>query len=204
MKKLEELGRFEETENRKIYIPNNTDLLYEIVVDHIGLLRPSKGRNKKGEMDNAIAYLITLRNMCNVSPTIIQQINREQSNIERFKAGRTAIQLSDLKESSDTTDAAEVVLALYGPNRDKLNTYRGYDVKKLGDHIRIVQVLKSRFGESDVEIATNFHGGVNEWKELPLPNEIYDYGKYVTPDYILKKDDEPDEVDNSNDFKLIV
>ena len=209
MQKLEKFGRFEETDNRKVYIPNNPDLLYEIVIDHVGLLRPSNGRNKKGEIDTTVAYLVTLRNMCNISPTLIQQINREQSNIERFKAGRTGIQLSDLKETGDTTDAAEVVIALYGPNRDKLNTYRGYDIKKLGDHIRMVQILKTRFGEADKEIAVNYHGGINIWTELPLPADIYDYDKYTTPNYILKnnkEDEEIKEVDSSskNNFKLIL
>ena len=208
MKKLEEFGRFEETESRKIYKPHNPDLLYEVVIDHVGLLRPSNGHNKKGEIDTTVAYLVTLRNMCGISPTLIQQINREQSNIERFKAGRTGIQLSDLKETGDTTDAAEVVIALYGPNRDKLNTYRGYDVKTLGDHIRMVQILKTRFGTADIEVAVNYHGDVNEWCELPLPNEIYDYEKYLTPDYIInnKEDEEEIEEDNSNDstFKLII
>jgi len=141
--------------------------------------------------------------MCGLSPTIIQQINREQSNIERFKAGRTGIQLSDLKETSDTTDAAEVVIALYGPNRDKLNTYRGYDIKKLGDHIRMIQILKSRFGESDIEIAVNFHGGINLWKELPLPSDIYDYDKYVTPDYIISKNEDKSK-EETNTFKLLI
>ena len=208
MKKLEEFGRFEETESRKIYKPHNPDLLYEVVIDHVGLLRPSNGHNKKGEIDTTVAYLVTLRNMCGISPTLIQQINREQSNIERFKAGRTGIQLSDLKETGDTTDAAEVVIALYGPNRDKLNTYRGYDVKTLGDHIRMVQILKTRFGTADIEVAVNYHGDVNEWCELPLPNDIYDYEKYLTPDYIInnKGDEEEIEEDNSNDstFKLII
>jgi hypothetical protein len=146
--------------------------------------------------------------MCNISPTLIQQINREQSNIERFKAGRTGIQLSDLKETGDTTDAAEVVIALYGPNRDKLNTYRGYDVKTLGDHIRMVQILKTRFGSADIEVGVNYHGDVNEWCELPLPNEIYDYEKYLTTNYIInnKEDEEEIEEDNSNDstFKLMI
>ena len=146
--------------------------------------------------------------MTGLSPTLIQQINREQSNIERFKAGRTGIQLSDLKETGDTTDAAEVVIALYGPNRDKLNTYRGYDIKKLGDHIRMVQILKTRFGEADKEIAVNFHGGINVWRELPLPNEIYDYDKYITPDYLLNNNEDEEEIkeDNStnNTFKLII
>lgn len=211
MQKLEQFGEFEETENRKIYKPYNPDLLYEVVIDHVGLLRPSNGRNKKGEIDMTVAYLVTLRNMCDLAVTLIQQINREQSNIERFKAGRTGIQLSDLKETGDTTDAAEVVAALYGPNRDKLNTYRGYDVKKLGDHIRMLQILKTRFGEADKEIALNFHGGINMWSELPLPGDIYDYDKYVTPDYLLNNDNEEttdEEIKEDNtekqQFKLII
>ena len=207
MQKLEKFGEFEETENRKIYKPHNPDLLYEVVIDHVGLLKPSNGHNKKGEMDTMVAYLVTLRNMCGISPVLIQQINRDQSNIERFKAGRTGIQISDMKETGDTTDAAEVIIALYGPNRDKLNTYRGYDIKKLGDHVRIIQILKTRFGSADIEIGVNYHGDVNEWHELPLPNEIYDYDKYLTPDYILEKgDEEKHEVDNSskNEFKLIL
>jgi hypothetical protein len=155
-----------------------------------------------------VAYLVTLRNMCDLAVTLIQQINREQSNTERFKAGRTRIQLSHLKETGATTDAAEVVAALYGPNRDKLNTYRGYDVKKLGDHIRMLQILKTRFGEADKEIALNFHGGINMWAELPLPGDIYDYDKYVTPDYLLNNEttDEKIKEDNTEkqQFKLII
>jgi predicted DNA-binding protein YlxM (UPF0122 family) len=207
MQKLEKFGTFEELENRKVYYPDNPDMLYEVVIDHAGLLKPSNGRSKKGEMDTATAYLVTLRNMCGISPTIIQQINREQSNIERFKAGRTGIQLSDLKETGDISDAAEVIIALYGPNRDKLNTYRGYDIKKLGDFIRIIQFLKTRFGSCDVEIAVNYQGKINVWAELPLPNDIYDYDKYVTPDYLLEKDvDKKEIVDNSEkqQFKLII
>ncbi len=207
MQKLEKFGTFEELENRKVYYPDNPDMLYEVVIDHAGLLKPSNGRNKKGEMDTATAYLVTLRNMCGLSPTIIQQINREQSNIERFKAGRTGIQLSDLKETGDISDAAEVIIALYGPNRDKLNTYRGYDIKKLGDFIRIIQFLKTRFGSCDVEVAVNYQGKINIWAELPLPNDIYDYNKYITPDYLInKKDDEEEQVDSpsKNEFKLIL
>lgn len=37
MQKLEQFGEFEETENRKIYKPKNPDLLYEVVIDHVGL-----------------------------------------------------------------------------------------------------------------------------------------------------------------------
>ena len=81
-----------------------------------------------------------------------------------------------------------------------MNTYRGYDIKQLGDKFRIISVLKSRYGESDVEIAVNFFGKSGIFHELPLPNEIYDYSKYLTPDYILE-----DEKDTSkNEFKLMI
>ena len=43
--------------------------------------------------------------------------------------------------------------------------------------------------------------------EISYPNEIYDYDKYLTPDYILEKDvDKKYEADNSskNKFKLIL
>lgn len=204
MKNLEKLGKFEETENRKVYIPNNPDLLYEVVIDHIGILHPDGG-TKKQEIDKTISYLITLRNMCGISPVVVQQINRDQGNIERFKAGRTQITLNDYKESSDTTDGAEIVLAIYNPNRDKLNTYRGYDIKTLGDKFRVLTVLKSRYGDSDVEIGVNFQGAINIWNEMPIPQEIYDYQKYLTPDYLIKKDDDIEEDSlNKKNFDFIL
>ena len=196
MKRLETLGSFSESENRKVFTPYNSDLIYEIVIDHIGLLKPTSG-SKKAEIDKTVSYLITLRNMCDLAVVIVQQINRQQGDVERFKLGRTAITLNDFKESADTTDGAEIVLAAYNPNRDKLNSYRGYDIKKLGNFFRMISVLKSRYGDSDYEIGVNYHGAENIWKEMPLPNDIYDYEKYLTPDYILKEDNETKE-DNSN------
>ena len=203
MKRLNTLGTFTEMESRKIYTPNNPDLIYEVIVDHIGLIP-----GKKPGIDAVIARLINLKNRCGLSPTLIQQINRNQGSIERFKAGKTEITLDDFKETSDSTDAAEIVLALCNPNRDRLNTADGYDIKKLRDHYRGCLVLKSRYGETDIKVGLNFHGDVCEFKELPLPTDIYDYNKYLTPDYIInnKEDEEKEEVDNSskNDFKLIL
>ena len=202
MKRLQSIGSFTEMENRKVYTPNNPNLIYEVVIDHIGLIP-----GKKLGIDAVIARLINLKNRCGISPTLIQQINRNQSSIERFKAGKTEITLDDFKETSDSTDAAEIVLALCNPNRDRLNTADGYDIKKLRDHYRGCLVLKSRYGETDIKIGLNFHGDVGEFKELPLPNEIYDYEKYVTPDYIINKGEDEKEIkeDNSkNTFQLLI
>lgn len=206
LKELEKLGSFEETEHRKVYIPNNPDLIYTVIVDHISLCRPSEGHTLKQEIDLVSQYLLTLRNMCGISPVVVQQANRDQGGIERFKAGRTGFTINDTKDSGGPIQDAEVVIAIYNPHRDKLNTYRGYNVAKLTDKLRIISVLKSRYGESDVEIAVNFFGKSGIFHELPLPNEIYDYDKYLTPDYIIQEDttNNKEDITEENDFKLII
>lgn len=185
MEELTKIGKFEETEHRKIYIPDNPNLIYAVVIDHIGLVRPSDGKTLKQEIDLTSQYLLTLRNICGISPVVVQQANREQGNMERRKQGMNAFTINDTKDSGGPVQDGEIVIAIYNPFRDRLSSYRGYDVKQLEGVFRVISVLKSRYGESDVEIGCNFFGKVNMWKELPLPNEIYDYEKYTNPNYIL-------------------
>ena len=48
---------------------------------------------------------MTLREKCKISPVVIQQANREQGNIERFKAGKSAFTINDAKDSGNTNKA---------------------------------------------------------------------------------------------------
>lgn len=93
--RLEQCGEFVETETRKMYIPHNPTLTYVIVLDHIGLVRPKAGRTIKQEIDLVSSYLVTLREMCGISPVVIQQANREQANQARLQAGMTAFSMND-------------------------------------------------------------------------------------------------------------
>ena len=112
--RLEAMGSFEETETRIIYHPNNPNLIYVIVFDHIGLLQPISG-NLKAEIDLLSKYLVTFREKCLVSPVVIQQANREQGNIERFKQGKSAFTINDAKDSGNTVQDCNVMIALYNP-----------------------------------------------------------------------------------------
>lgn len=182
--RLEKLGKFTETETRKIYTPNNPDLVYLVVLDHIGLLKTKQGRTLKQEMDLASSYLVTLREMCNISPVVIQQANRDHGNIERFKAGKSAFTMNDAKDSGNTVNDCNIMLALFDPFKEGLKSYRGYDIENMQGKFRTCQVLKNRFGESDVEVGLNFFGEINYFIELPTPDKISDYSVYTRPDYI--------------------
>ena len=184
LKELEKRGSFQETENRKIYIPNNPNLLFNVIIDHISLVMPSRGRDLKREIDLITAYLVTLRNMTKLSPIIVQQVNREQSTMERRKQGLYEVRQSDAADSADPTKAAEVVIAVFSPKKEKLNNYVGYDVSVLDDKLRAIQLLKGRYGIADVAISCCFWGDINYWRELPKAEHIQDYTNYLEPNFI--------------------
>jgi hypothetical protein len=202
MKDLESMGTFTESDKRKIYTPNNPDLVYLVVIDHISLLRPAKGRSLKEEIDLVSSYLVTLRNICRISPLVIMQANRDSAGMDRRKEGLNNMRLSDTKDSGGPVQDAEIVISLFSPNRERLKTYNKYNIEILVDKFRSVTVLKNRYGEADVEIGMNFFGKCGIWKELPRPDEIYDYSKYTTPAYLLETDLDNVEEDNNTKIKM--
>lgn len=204
--RLEKIGRFVETETRLTYIPNNPNLVYNVVIDHVSLVTPSENRKLKEEIDILSSYLVTLREKCKISPVVIQQANREQGNIERFKAGKSAFSINDAKDSGNTVQDCNVMIAIYNPFRDGLKTYHKYNIELLESYFRSVMVLKNRFGDCDVEVGCNFFGGINFFTELPKPDEIYDYHRYVDPSYLVMDSNIPDDtkenIDHSNSSNL--
>ena len=98
------------------------------------------------------------------------------------------------KDTSGTTDASEVVLALYFPYREKVARCEGYPIQNtLKKRFRLLQILKNRYGDSDVNLGLSFHGEVGLFRELPKPDEIFDYAKYV-----------PDKRENNTNLKFKV
>jgi len=200
---LERYGKFNVQTNHTVYTPNNPDMVYEVIIDHISLLRPHDGRTLKQEIDLTSKYLLTLRNIAGISPVVIQQANREQGNAERRRQGGFGFTLLDTKDSGGPVQDAEIVIAIDNPFRDRRNDCDGYNVSILQDKFRLIAVLKSRYGDSDVKMGVNYFGNINVWKELPLPNDIYDYNKYTTPDYIYSDTkDIIKDLDSNVNFKL--
>lgn len=200
-KRLENIGEFKETSDSLIYTPNNPNLIYNIVIDHIGLIRPQQGNSLKQEIDSLSSYLVTLRETCGISPVVIQQANREQGNIERFKQGKSAFGINDTKDSGNTVQDCNVMIALYNPFKDALKTYKKYNVSELQSNFRSIMVLKNRFGDCDVEIGTSFYGWINYFYELPLPDKIYDYKKYKNANWIFQDTNESKDKNQNEDIQ---
>lgn len=193
IKELKKVGKFEETENRKIYIPDDPEIITIVAIDHLSLVRPTEGRSKKEEMDLISSYLVTIRNMCGISPLVIMQTNRESAGMDRRKAGLNNLRISDIKDSGSPSEDAEVIISIFDPSKEKLSTYNNYNIEKLREKFRAITVLKSRYGESNIEIGCAFYGASGAWKELPRGDEARDYDSYISSDYYFEDEYEDEE-----------
>lgn len=197
---LKKYGNFDETEHQKIYHKHNPNLNIIVILDHIGLVRSSEGRSKKEEIDMSSAYLVTIRNRCGIIPVVATQINRDSSSMDRRTAGFNEIELSDLKNSGNPAEDCDVAIALFYPYREKLSTYKNYNITKLGNRFRSIIVLKNRYGEANFVIGTSFYGEIGLFQEMPKAEEISDYDKFTN----LQARSGKTQTDSYNKNKLLI
>lgn len=149
------------------YKPYHKNHYVIVIIDHISLALKERGFNTKEIIDKISEYLVLLRNKLGITPVVIQQLNRSMSSADRFKLERVEPQLSDFKDSGNTIQDADVVLALFSPHRYEMNTHRKYDITKLKDRYRGISILKNRDGEADKNLGLLFVGECGLFRELP-------------------------------------
>jgi len=177
---LKQFGTFEEiAEHREEYIEDDPNQYRIVIIDHVGLI--TGPGSKKEKIDLTTDYLISFRNKCNVTGIFVQQLNRNAKSMDRKTNGYELIQLDDFKDTSGTTDASEVVIALFFPYREKIARCEGYPIQNvLKKRFRLCQILKNRYGQADVNKGLLFYGEIGMFRELPKPEEIGDYEPYLT------------------------
>jgi replicative DNA helicase len=158
----------------KKYTPNNPNRYWIIIIDHIALMKAERGFNTKQNIDKMSQYLVQLRNNYNAIPVVIQQLAFDSENDERYKAGRLTPQIKDFGDSKYTTRDANVIMALFDPSRYGVERFQNYDVRRLGNTYRNLEILANRDGEPNVNIGLNFIGPAGTFRELPKASEITD------------------------------
>lgn len=189
---LKQFGQFVEiAEHKEDYVPMD-DRYKVVLIDHVGLIT-GQG-SKKEKIDLTADYMIHFRNKCGITGVFIQQLNRNAKSMDRKTNGYELIQLDDFKDTSGTTDASEVVIALYYPYREKIARCEGYPIQNvLKKKFRLLQILKNRYGEADVNLGMSFFGEIGMFREMPRPDEIGDYEPYLNLSY--KKQEKEEQTD---------
>jgi len=187
---FEENGKWEETtkiiegKERKVkfYVANNPEQITLLVIDHYGLIKSEQiagtttKSTKKQSIDKLDEYCIELRNNYGLSPVLISQFNRDIADINRIKTGNIRPNLEDFKESGNTQESANIVIAPFYPARYDLPSYKGYMLGEgIGKLIRFVYIIKNRGAKDNICIPMRFLGECGYFEELPAkPEDIED------------------------------
>lgn len=181
---------FGKEENIKVfdsYTPNNPEEYVIPIVDTINLIDKEGNLTQKQAMDKMSEYGAKyLRNRYNMSPIFIQQQAFESENNDSFKLGRTKPSVHTLGDSKYTSRDANIVLGLNSPARFGITEYFGYDIRKLGDYVRFLEVIINRDGQVGGIIGLLFDGATCTFKELPPPTDtmamdkVYSYVKKIS------------------------
>lgn len=181
------------------YIPNDPNMILEVAVDHLNLVQTSNGKSKKECMDAISNMSVQIRNKTKiVSPVFLMQLNRNGANGERLRANQLEPNNDDIKGTGSVLEDTHVCLLLFSPFAHKLNSYRGYDIQQLQGRCVSMICSKNRFGTVNVCSSMFAAGEVCSFKELPKSDEIYDYSKYQTIDWLLQKDNDKKDEPQSN------
>ncbi len=166
-------GRIEELdEYNRVFIPNDPNVIYLNLYDHIGLSRGEKELpTKKDIVDKICADSRHLRDFYGMTNVQLSQFNREISNMTRLKEKEVEPRLEDFSNSSESQNDADIILALFDPMRYKVPCPSGYDLGKLRDkegrkYYRSLQILKNSYGIEGVRAGLGFQPDTGIFKEL--------------------------------------
>lgn len=176
------VGIYEDiSEHKKIYIPNDENIIYNIIYDHGNLTKTTiKEPNKKQAIDLAVQYAQRFRDIEGANFIWVAQVNRDISNITRLKAEDAELTIEDVKASGDIGEACDVALSLFDPIKYKQGSKTGYNPidfinTDTGDkYFRSITVCKSTYGADDVRVALGFNGFCGQFKELPRKKDLSD------------------------------
>jgi replicative DNA helicase len=80
--------------------------------------------------------------------------------------------LSDIKDSGNTSEDANTVIAIASPFYYGVSTCLGYDITRYKDRYRLIKILKNRNGKRNLLASFLFIGEVGAYYQLPPADEI--------------------------------
>ena len=142
----EEVGTYEKNSDGIItnYKEKDPNLYTVIITDHLGLVPPEKGADKKTTMDKLSSHQVLFRNRCKFTFANLMQVNRSVNDIDRIKLQKEKffLSLADIKNSGNPAEDCDTAIGIFNPNNYEFNNYRGYNITRLKDRSRFLNIVK--------------------------------------------------------------
>lgn len=174
----DEFGVLQEVEKFDYYEQDNPNEYRMIIIDTVNLIDSERGMTLKQSIDKLSEYCAKyLRNRYHYSPILIQQQAFESEGNEALKLGRIRPSVAGLGDSKYSSRDANVTLGLFSPFRFGITKYFDYDITKLKDRIRFLEVITNRDGNMGGILPLWFDGAVCDFRELPKPDDTVNMNK---------------------------
>lgn len=180
------------------YVPNDSNQINIVIIDHMSLLTPEKNKSSGAMMNQhqTMAHWSTNYALKQITKhwnwAVVNVIQQEQSGEkEQFTMKGDSIQkktepsLANFANNKEIQRDAKVILGVYAPDRYGFEHYHDYDIRRLRDTFRAVKVLKNRFGAPNEYFHFLFDGATNRFTELPKGNESSLMAAFYTKSDIL-------------------
>lgn len=172
-------GGVGETYKKVSYYKLHNPKHYVIVMtDHLGLLQPESGETlwqTMGKMSSN--YNLHFRDKFGFIPVVIQQLAADKERVDSNFQGKTIEDkleptLDSLGDNKTIARDVNVALGLFDPARYKIDNHNGYDITRLKDRYRSMNIMKSRDGIANKKLPLFFNGAVDFFKEMPRTDNI--------------------------------
>ena len=180
----DEFGEQKTVEKIVGYKPYDPDEYVIVLTDHVGLLQEESGKDKRQTIRKFSEYMMELRDNYRYIPVIVQQQSAEVQSMDAFKLNRISPTPGALADCKDIRYDVNVMLGLTNPYAAHLEEWLKYDITKLKDNVRFLEVMLSRDGSANAVKALYFDGAVSYFKELPGPKSE-GYAEYMEKVYAL-------------------
>jgi hypothetical protein len=167
------------------YKPDNPDEFVVVVLDHLLLVSV-----QKNEKDQSEAMWNTVENLrryaaikLNYSVVVIQHQNADSENQESRKDKTILPTENGLARNKEIGRSYLNLIGVSNPNKvnsagtqPTLRIWDNHDLTKLGNYLRTLNVLKSRYGETNVHDSVFFAGRTGYFSSFPVGEE---YNKFL-------------------------
>lgn len=154
------------------YEQDDPDEYRIIIQDNAANLTLESGLNLKDTINKMSKYNITLRKQLKYIVVLVQHQAQAQEGIENLKLDRMKPSTDGLADCKTTGRDANVVIGLYSPFKYGKRDYEGYDITRLKNYCRFMEILEDRdYGANGNICPLFFNGAVSNFEELPLPTD---------------------------------
>jgi hypothetical protein len=99
--------------------------------------------------------------------------------------------LANLGGTKEVVRAYHLVFSLFNPHKFKIENYKQYDIKRIGNNFRELEILKNNDGFDNIQVPLYFDGAAEYFRELPhsdkQKDELEKFYQWLDEDRLKRK-----------------